>query len=83
MAGHMINHATKFEDSTTIRSRVTLTFVLEQLSYMAGQVTNLEAISWGKIKKTASPVKVYGEASFIFPLLVGETFARRSKAFKN
>lgn len=42
-----------------------------------------EAISWGKIKKTASPVKVYGEASIIFPLLVGETFARRSKAFKN
>jgi len=35
-----------------------------------------EAISWGKIKKDASPVKVYGETSLIFPLLVAETFAR-------
>ncbi|CAL4147847.1 unnamed protein product, partial [Meganyctiphanes norvegica] len=34
-----------------------------------------EAVSWGKIKMDATPVKVYGEASFIFPLLVGETFA--------
>lgn len=36
-----------------------------------------EAISWGKIKKTADPVKVYGEASIIFPLLVAETFAKK------
>ncbi|XP_076062271.1 deoxyhypusine synthase [Oratosquilla oratoria] len=35
-----------------------------------------EAVSWGKIKIEATPVKVYGEASFVFPLLVGETFAR-------
>lgn len=35
-----------------------------------------EAVSWGKIKKDATPVKIYGEASFIFPLLVSETFAR-------
>ena len=35
-----------------------------------------EAISWGKIRKEASPVKVYGETSVIFPLLVAETFAR-------
>nr|XP_054769353.1 deoxyhypusine synthase-like [Lytechinus pictus] len=35
-----------------------------------------EAISWGKIKMTASPVKVYGEATMLFPLLVAETFAR-------
>uniref|UniRef100_A0A1B6CH48 deoxyhypusine synthase n=3 Tax=Clastoptera arizonana TaxID=38151 RepID=A0A1B6CH48_9HEMI len=34
-----------------------------------------EAISWGKIKKTANPVKIYAEASLIFPLLVAETFA--------
>uniref|UniRef100_A0A1B6M5G2 deoxyhypusine synthase n=2 Tax=Graphocephala atropunctata TaxID=36148 RepID=A0A1B6M5G2_9HEMI len=34
-----------------------------------------EAISWGKIKKTASPVKIFGEATLVFPLLVGETFA--------
>ena len=35
-----------------------------------------EAISWGKIRKDASPVKIYGEASFVFPLIVAETFAR-------
>jgi len=35
-----------------------------------------EAISWGKIRKDASPVKIYGETSLIFPLLVAETFAR-------
>lgn len=35
-----------------------------------------EAISWGKIKKEASPVKIYAEASLVFPLLVGETFAK-------
>jgi len=35
-----------------------------------------EAISWGKIRKDATPVKVYGETSLIFPLLVAETFAR-------
>ena len=35
-----------------------------------------EAISWGKIRLDASPVKIYGEASLIFPLLVAESFAR-------
>jgi deoxyhypusine synthase len=35
-----------------------------------------EAISWGKIKKEATPVKIYGEASLTLPLLVGETFAK-------
>ncbi|KAI4490755.1 PREDICTED: probable deoxyhypusine synthase [Polistes canadensis] len=35
-----------------------------------------EAVSWGKIRKDATPVKIYAEASLIFPLLVGETFAR-------
>ncbi|KAA0185982.1 hypothetical protein HAZT_HAZT008883 [Hyalella azteca] len=35
-----------------------------------------EAVSWGKIRIEARPVKVYGEASFVFPLLVGETFAK-------
>ncbi|CAH1395335.1 unnamed protein product [Nezara viridula] len=36
-----------------------------------------EAVSWGKIKKTANPVKIYAEATLVFPLLVGETFAKR------
>lgn len=35
-----------------------------------------EAVSWGKIKSDASPVKIYGDATLIFPLLVGETFAK-------
>lgn len=36
-----------------------------------------EAVSWGKIRKEASPVKIYAEASLILPLLVGQTFAKR------
>eukprot|EP00096_Caligus_rogercresseyi_P014258 TRINITY_DN6758_c0_g1_i1.p1 TRINITY_DN6758_c0_g1~~TRINITY_DN6758_c0_g1_i1.p1 ORF type:complete len:366 (+),score=69.11 TRINITY_DN6758_c0_g1_i1:26-1123(+) len=35
-----------------------------------------EAISWGKIRLDAKPVKIYGEASLVFPLLVAETFVR-------
>lgn len=35
-----------------------------------------EAVSWGKIKKDATPVKVYAEATLVFPLLVAETFAK-------
>eukprot|EP01112_Ceratiomyxa_fruticulosa_P010503 TRINITY_DN2783_c0_g1_i1.p1 TRINITY_DN2783_c0_g1~~TRINITY_DN2783_c0_g1_i1.p1 ORF type:complete len:359 (-),score=68.16 TRINITY_DN2783_c0_g1_i1:232-1308(-) len=38
-----------------------------------------EAISWGKIKMNANPVKVYADASFIFPLLVAQTFAKDFK----
>ena len=41
-----------------------------------------EAISWGKIKATATPVKVYGEASVIFPILLAETFARRQQEYQ-
>lgn len=41
-----------------------------------------EAISWGKIRKDATPVKVYAEASLVFPLIVGETFAKRHFAGK-
>ncbi|CAH1179536.1 unnamed protein product [Phaedon cochleariae] len=35
-----------------------------------------EAKSWGKIKKDASPVKIYAEATLVFPLLVAQTFAK-------
>jgi deoxyhypusine synthase len=35
-----------------------------------------EAVSWGKIKLTATPVKVYGEATIVFPLVVSQTFAK-------
>lgn len=38
-----------------------------------------EAVSWGKIKTTAQPVKVYADATLVFPLLVAETFARNHK----
>ncbi|XP_006812871.1 deoxyhypusine synthase-like [Saccoglossus kowalevskii] len=39
-----------------------------------------EAISWGKIKKTATPVKIYADATLVLPLIVAETFARNFKA---
>lgn len=42
-----------------------------------------EAVSWGKIKKDASPVKVYAEASLVFPFIVGETFAKSYFSDKN
>ncbi|XP_003387057.1 PREDICTED: deoxyhypusine synthase-like [Amphimedon queenslandica] len=35
-----------------------------------------EAISWGKIKETAKPVKVYADATLILPLLVAQSFAK-------
>ncbi|NXQ15839.1 DHYS synthase, partial [Peucedramus taeniatus] len=40
-----------------------------------------EAVSWGKIRVDATPVKVYADASLVFPLLVAETFARSADAF--
>lgn len=35
-----------------------------------------EAVSWGKIKMEAKPVKVHCDASIVFPLIVAETFAK-------
>jgi len=35
-----------------------------------------EAISWGKIRLDAAPVKVYGEATVMFPLIVAGSFAK-------
>lgn len=40
-----------------------------------------EAVSWGKIKKDATPVKIYADASLVFPLLIAETFARNRNDF--
>ncbi|KAM8723798.1 deoxyhypusine synthase-like [Acanthopagrus schlegelii] len=34
-----------------------------------------EAVSWGKIRANAEAVKVFADASIVFPLLVAETFA--------
>jgi len=36
-----------------------------------------EAISWGKIRVDAKPVKIYAEATLVVPLLVAKTFASR------
>ncbi len=39
-----------------------------------------EAVSWGKIRADAHPVKVSGDATILFPLLVSQTFAKRCKS---
>lgn len=36
-----------------------------------------EAVSWGKIRVDAKPVKIYAEATLVVPLLVAKTFAGR------
>ncbi len=36
-----------------------------------------EAVSWGKIKGDAKSVKVFGDATILFPLLVAKSFAKR------
>eukprot|EP01018_Ginkgo_biloba_P030787 Gb_38966 [translate_table: standard] len=36
-----------------------------------------EAVSWGKISSSATPVKVHCDATIAFPLLVAQTFAKR------
>jgi deoxyhypusine synthase len=33
-------------------------------------------VSWGKIRVDAKPVKVYAEATLVFPIIVAETFAK-------
>ncbi|CAH4037440.1 probable deoxyhypusine synthase [Pieris brassicae] len=35
-----------------------------------------EAVSWGKIKSNATPIKLYADATLVFPLLVAQTFAK-------
>ena len=35
-----------------------------------------EAVSWGKIKGTSDPVKLFSEASLVFPIIVAETFVK-------
>ena len=37
-----------------------------------------EAVSWGKIRADARPIKVHAEATLIMPLLVSQTFAQES-----
>ncbi|CAM9266418.1 unnamed protein product [Phaeothamnion confervicola] len=35
-----------------------------------------EAVSWGKIRADARPVKVHADATLVFPLVVSQTFAK-------
>ncbi|PIN90094.1 deoxyhypusine synthase [Candidatus Pacearchaeota archaeon CG10_big_fil_rev_8_21_14_0_10_34_76] len=37
-----------------------------------------EAVSWGKILPDAKSVKVFGDATILFPLLVAESFAKKN-----
>jgi deoxyhypusine synthase len=39
-----------------------------------------EAVSWGKISTNATPVKVYADASLVFPILVAQTFAKQPRS---
>lgn len=41
-----------------------------------------EAISWGKIRITAEPVKVCADATIAFPLIVSQTFAKDVDGWK-
>ena len=38
-----------------------------------------EAVSWGKIKANAPSVKVYAEATVVFPMIVAATFAKAKR----
>jgi deoxyhypusine synthase len=42
-----------------------------------------EAISWGKIRINADPVKVCADATIVFPLIVSQTFAKDLEAWKD
>ena len=37
-----------------------------------------EAVSWGKVRADATPVKVHADATLIMPLLVAQTFAQET-----
>lgn len=39
-----------------------------------------EAVSWGKISTEAKPVKVTGDATILFPLLLSQTFCKLRNA---
>ena len=41
-----------------------------------------EAISWGKIRITAQPVKLCADATIVFPLIVSQTFAKGVEEWK-
>lgn len=41
-----------------------------------------EAVSWGKIRLNASPVKVCADATIVWPLIVSQTFAKDTEGWK-
>lgn len=41
-----------------------------------------EAVSWGKIAPGAVSVKVYSEASIVWPIIMGESFVRSCKSWR-
>ena len=38
-----------------------------------------EAVSWGKVRMDATPVKVHADATLIMPLLIAQTFAKEEE----
>lgn len=42
-----------------------------------------EAVSWGKIKVDAKPVKVSSDATLVFPLIVSQTFYKELQLRKS
>ena len=76
-----VNTASEFDGSDS-GARQEFSFLTWHLCNRCSQLLSLlhrpdEAISWGKIRKDATPVKIYAEISLVFPLIVAETFARR------
>ncbi len=41
-----------------------------------------EAVSWGKIKSTTQPVKIYSEATLVMPILVSQSFVKYHDAHR-
>jgi len=41
-----------------------------------------EAVSWGKLKKDSQRIKVFGDATILFPIIVAESFAKNNSCYK-
>lgn len=76
----MTNGVFSFKNVHTQRNGADFSVFLNTASEFDGSDSGArpdEAVSWGKIRKDAKPVKIYAEASLILPLLVAQTFAKR------
>ena len=56
-------------------------FYIFDLSVIDSGASPDEAISWGKIRITAKPVKLVCEVTLVLPLIVGKTFYEAAKKF--